>query len=322
MNVRTGRGGGEPSNARLPGESPVGHASLVAMSRNLAEKLQADIGETYRIMNEVSGGGMSRIFLALEKNLARWVVLKVLPPELTTRVTVARFFREIRLAASLQHPHIVPVLSAGKAGELLYYTMPLIEGETLRSLLTRERRVPIARCLRVIQDVADALSYAHPRGITHRDVKPENILIAGRHALVTDFGIAKAAIQTGLIRDDRLSSGYDALGTPAYMAPEQVAADPASDHRVDLYALGVVAYEMLAGEHPFAGASPGALLAAHLVDVPVRIDKRCPGLPERLAALIMRLLEKNPAHREQSADEILEELDAMLSPSSTSRLAP
>ena len=291
------------------------------MRWDLAEQLQADIGDTYRIMYEVGGGGMSRILLAREVKLARWVVLKVLPPELTMRLTVARFFREIQLAAGLQHPHIVPVLSAGQAGELLYYTMPLIEGEALRSFLTRER-VPISRCLRVIQDVADALSYAHSRGITHRDIKPENILIAGRHALVTDFGIAKVAIQAGLLRDDHLSSGYGAPGTPAYMAPEQVAADPASDHRVDLYALGVVAYEMLAGEHPFANASPGALLAAHLVDVPVRIEKQCPDLPERLAVLIMRLLEKNPAHRAQSADEVLRELDAVLSPSSTSRFAP
>ena len=137
------------------------------MTHDLAEKLQADIGETYRIVHEVRGGGMSRILLALEVKLARWVVLKVLPPELTMRLTVARFFREIQLAAGLQHPHIVPVLSAGQAGELLYYTMPLVEGETLRSLLTRDRRVPISRCLRVIQDVADALSYAHSRGITH-----------------------------------------------------------------------------------------------------------------------------------------------------------
>jgi len=280
------------------------------MGRDLIENLRADLGDSYLILNEVGGGGMSRVFLAREKILARWVVFKVLPPELTTSTSVTRFFREIQLAASLQHPHIVPVLTAGQAGELLYYTMPLVEGDSLRTLLVRRGRMPVAECLRVMHNVADALSYAHHRGITHRDVKPENILIGSRHAVVTDFGIAKAAVAAGFVGNEHLSSGPGAPGTPAYMAPEQVASDPNGDHRIDLYALGVVAYEMLAGQHPFPGASPGALLAAHLVDVPVPVDSRCPDLPGDLAALVMRLLEKDPADRLQSADEVLREIEA------------
>jgi serine/threonine protein kinase len=296
--------------------------SLFTMSRSFSERLQAEIGGQYRILSEVGGGGMSRIFLAWEKPLARWIVLKVLPPELTTRVSVARFFRETRLAAGLQHPYVVPVLSAGQAGELLYYTMPLIEGETLRTLLTRRPVLPVGTCLQVLHDTADALAYAHQRGIAHRDVKPENIIITGRHAMVTDFGIAKATNFAAFTGDERLSSAAVVAGTPAYMAPEQIAAEPNSDHRVDLYALGVVAYEMLAGEHPFRRASPQALLAAHLADAPEPIDKRCQGLPAGLSALVMRLLEKDPASRVQSADEVLRELDAIPSPSSLAHLSP
>jgi len=281
------------------------------MNDNLSEKLQADLGETYRVMYEVGGGGMSRIFLAQEKLLARWIVLKVLPAALTTRVAVARFFREIQLAASLQHPHIVPVLSSGRAGELLYYTMPLIEGESLRSMLARVGAVPVATCLKVMRDVADALSYAHQRGITHRDVKPENILVTPRHALVTEFGIAKVLTPSQLFGGEQPRSGPAIIGTPAYMAPEQIAADPNTDHRVDLYALGVVAYEMLAGAHPFPRPSAAAVMIAHLNDAPESIAGRCSSLPEGLAVLVMRLLAKHPADRAQSADEILHELDAI-----------
>lgn len=284
------------------------------MITDIREKLQADLGKAFRILSEVGGGGMSRIFLAWETGLARWVVLKLLPPELTAPVSVNRFFREIRIAAGLQHPHIVPVLNGGQASGLLYYTMPLVEGEPLRDVLARERQIPIPACVHLLRDLADALSYAHRRGVIHLDVKPENILLTGRHALVTDFGIAKAISMPGVAGRTSLTSVEHVLGTPAYMAPEQIAADPNIDHRADLYALGVVAYEVLAGEAPFGSTSQQALLAAHLVEAPKPIANRCPDVPVPLATLVMRLLEKRPADRPDSADDVMRELDAISSP--------
>src|SRR5690242_20021026 len=209
------------------------------------ERLQAALGDAYRIERELGGGGMSHVFLARETALGRSVVVKVLPPETSASVNIERFRREIQLAASLQHPHIVPVLAAGQSGDLLYYTMPLVEGESLRAKLAREGEMPVSDAVRVLRDVVDALAYAHARGVVHRDIKPDNVLISGNHALVTDFGVAKAV--TASTTGPLLTSVGIALGTPAYMAPEQAAGDPLLDQRADLYAVGVVAYEMLAG---------------------------------------------------------------------------
>jgi serine/threonine-protein kinase len=282
----------------------------------LLDRLQAALGDAYRFERELGGGGMSRVFVAEETSLGRRVVLKVLPPDLAAGLSIDRFRREIQLAASLHHPHIVPLLSAGQAGDLLYYTMPLIEGESLRTKLAREGELPVGETVRILRDVADALVYAHAHGVAHRDIKPDNVLIAHNHALVTDFGVAKALSEsTG--RSSITSVGV-ALGTPAYMAPEQAAADPHADHRADLYAVGAMAYEMLTGRPPFTGPTPQSVLAAHVTQHPVPVTDSRVTVPPSLAALIMRCLEKKPADRWQKADELLHQLEAMATPSAGS----
>ncbi|HEY7634335.1 MAG TPA: serine/threonine-protein kinase, partial [Gemmatimonadales bacterium] len=250
---------------------------------------------------------MSRVFVAEETSLGRKIVIKVLPPELAAGLSVDRFRREIHLAASLQHPHIVPLLSAGEAGDLLYYSMPLVEGESLRARLTRESELPVPESVRILRDVADALSYAHRHGVVHRDIKPDNVLLSDSHALVTDFGVAKALDEA---RDSSITGTGLALGTPAYMAPEQAAADPHTDHRADIYALGVLGYEILAGRPPFTGPSAQAVVAAHLAQRPTPVSDLRPNVPPGLASLIMRCLEKRPADRWQSAAEVLQALES------------
>lgn len=265
---------------------------------------------------------MSRVFVARENALGRAVVLKVLPPDLSGVMSAERFRREIQLAASLHHPHIVPVLTAGEADGLLYYTMPLVEGESLRAKLSREGELPVSEAIRLLQQVADALSYAHEHGIVHRDLKPENILLSGRHAHVVDFGVAKALSASAVDgTESGLTSVGIALGTPAYMAPEQAAADPQSDHRVDIYALGVVAYEVLTGAHPFAGRRAQGLLVAHATETPEPIAKRRPSIPASLANLVERMLEKRPADRPASAEQVLRELDVVSTPTETRPIA-
>ena len=283
---------------------------------DLRAQLQSAVGKTYTIERELGGGGMSRVFVATDTALDRPVVLKVLPPELTHAVSADRFRQEIRLAARLQHPYIVPLLSAGEADGLLYYTMPLVEGESLRARLTRAGELPVREAVRMLRDVAAALAYAHDHDVIHRDIKPDNVLVSGGEALVTDFGVAKAlsaAAATG--GDSGLTSLGVALGTPTYMAPEQAAADPHVDHRADLYSWGCLAYECLTGEPPFTGRSPQALLAAHMTATPEAIDRRRPGLSSGLAAAVMRCLEKRPADRPQSAAELLPVLEAATTPS-------
>jgi serine/threonine-protein kinase len=283
------------------------------MAQDLLPQLQAALGDAYRFDRELGGGGMSRVFLAEELGLARRVVVKVLPPELGAGVNVDRFRRETQLAASLQHPHIVPLLTAGAAGDLLYYTMPFIEGESLRARLERERELPVRDVLRILRDVSDALAYAHGRGVIHRDIKPDNVLLSGGHALVADFGIAKALSQSG--GASGLTSVGVAIGTPTYMAPEQAAGDPNVDYRADIYALGAMAYEMVAGRAPFAGLSPHQVLAAHVTEPIEPVSKHRPQLPRPLAEFIMWCLEKNPADRPQSAAELIPALEGMATPS-------
>jgi tetratricopeptide (TPR) repeat protein len=275
---------------------------------DLHNQLQTALGGTYAIARELGGGGMSRVFLATEAALDRKVVIKVLPPEMGAGVNQDRFQREIQLAARLQHPHIVPLLTAGASGDLRYYVMPFIEGESLRAKLGREGELPVAEAVRYLRDVTDALAYAHAQGVVHRDIKPDNVLISGRHALVTDFGVAKALSASS---GSTLTSLGLALGTPAYMAPEQAAGDPHLDHRADLYATGLLGYEMLTGRLPFSGATPQALLAAHVTEVPEPIERYRPAVPAPLAALLMRCLEKKPADRWQRADELNVALDAV-----------
>jgi serine/threonine protein kinase/tetratricopeptide (TPR) repeat protein len=265
---------------------------------------------------ELGGGGMSRVFVARETALGRKVVIKVFPPELAAALSVDRFRREIQLAASLQHPHIVPLLSAGQADDLLYYSMPLVEGESLRARLAREGELPVPEAIRVLRDVADALSYAHRHGVVHRDIKPDNVLLSDHHALVTDFGVAKALHEAA--RQSSLTATGLALGTPAYMAPEQAAADPHTDQRADIYALGILGYEILAGRPPFIGPSPQAVIAAQLTQAPAPLVESRPSVPPALAAVVMRCLEKRPADRWQSAEELLHALEALATPSAGS----
>jgi serine/threonine-protein kinase len=280
---------------------------------DLLRQLQQALGNTYRLERELGGGGMSRVFVAEESSLGRKVVVKVLPPDLAAGLNVERFRREIQLAASLQHPHIVPLHAAGQADGLLYFTMPLVEGESLRTKLAREGEQPIGESVRILRDMVDALAYAHGRGLVHRDIKPDNILVSHHHALVTDFGVAKALSEsTG--RTNFTTAGV-ALGTPAYMAPEQAAADPHTDRRADIYAVGAVAYEMLTGRPPFTGPTAQVVLAAHVTKAPEPIGEVRPSVPPALQALVMRCLEKKPADRWQSAEEMLQQLEAMATPS-------
>jgi eukaryotic-like serine/threonine-protein kinase len=237
---------------------------------------------------------MSRVYLAEETALGRRVVIKTLPSELARAVSSERFRREIRLAARLTHPHIVPLLTAGESEGVPWYTMPYLEGTTLRGRLA-QGPLPLAEAVSLLRDVARALAYAHEQGVVHRDIKPENVLLTGGMGLVTDFGIAKAlTAATGDGHSGVTTLGV-VMGTPAYMAPEQGAGDPAIDHRADIYAFGCLAYEALSGSPPFAGRTPPALIAAHAIEAPEALTRRSPNVPAALAELVMRCLAKQPA---------------------------
>ena len=272
------------------------------------ERLAASLAGAYDIERELSGAGMSRVFVATDRALQRRVVVKVLPPELTAGVNRERFRREVQVAAQLQHPHIVTLLSAGEDGDILYYTMPFIEGESLRSALEKGA-LPVRDVVRILHDVVDALAYAHARGVIHRDIKPGNILKLGQHALVTDFGVAKA-LNAAMPASGITSAGM-AIGTPAYMAPEQLAGDPAADHRIDIYAVGLLAYELLTGESPFTGPSPQATMAAQLTRIPEPLYQCCPDVPPALSAIIMQCLAKEPEKRPPTAEALMSALDSI-----------
>ena len=252
---------------------------------------------------------MSRVFVAEETALERKVVIKVLPPETAAQVSLERFKREILLAAKLQHPHIVPLLTAGESNGLPYFTMPFVDGESLRVRLARHGELPVNPAIRMLREIASALAYAHEHGIVHRDIKPDNVLLSGGSAMVTDFGVAKALSASSNAEHGGMTSLGVALGTPAYMSPEQASADPSVDHRADIYSFGVLAYELLTGQPPFAGRTPQNVLAAHMIEVPEAINKRRASLAPALAALVMRCLEKRPADRPQSASEVVHALD-------------
>ena len=287
---------------------------------DLITRLQKILGDTYRIERELGGGGMSRVFLADEVALARKVVVKVLPPEMAAGVNKERFRRETQLAASLQHPLIVPILTAGVApdhdgSDLLYYVMPFIEGQSLREKLDREGELPIGEAVRMLRDVADALGRAHELGVVHRDIKPDNVMLSGKHAMVTDFGIAKAVSAAQDASQSGLTQMGMALGTPMYMSPEQAAGDPNTDERADIYALGVMAYEMVSGKLPFSAETPQAMLAAHVSQTPRSSRVHRSAVPAALDAVIMKCLEKKPADRPQSAEALGASLDSVVSAS-------
>jgi serine/threonine-protein kinase len=279
---------------------------------DFAEHLQAALGDNYQLDRELIGGGMSRVFVAIDKVLGRKVVVKVLPPELAAGVNRERFRREIQVVAQLQHPHVVPLLSAGEQGDLLWYTMPYIEGESLRAAVERKKHYTAREVMRILHDVVDALAFAHERGVIHRDIKPANVLTQGSHALVTDFGVAKA-LSAAMPMTGVTTTGL-AIGTPAYMAPEQLAGDVNADHRMDIYAVGLLAYELLTGVSPFTGPSPRETLAAQLTRDPQPLHELSAEVPRTLSDLIMRCLAKDPNARPQRADDILQELDSMTMP--------
>jgi tetratricopeptide (TPR) repeat protein len=281
---------------------------------DLRSQLQTTLGAAYTLERELGGGGMSRVFVAEEMALGRRVVVKVLPPDLTAGVNVDRFKREIQVAARLQHSHIVPVLTAGEMDGVPYYTMPFVEGESLRGCIARTGPLAMREAIGVLRDVAKALAYAHEHGVVHRDIKPDNVMLAGGSATVVDFGIAKAisAARTDT-PNATLTQVGTSIGTPAYMAPEQAAGDPDTDHRADLYAFGCMAYETLTGRPPFTATSPHKLMAAHMSETPQHIATLRPDTPDSLAALVMRCLEKDPDRRPASASELVATLDTVTS---------
>jgi TolB-like protein len=263
------------------------------MSDEVAE-LRAALADRYDLERELGGGGMSRVYLATERGLARKVVVKVLAPELGQRVNVERFRQEIETAATLQHPQIVPVYHAGAAGELRYYVMPFVAGESLRARLERDGTLAALDVVRLIAPLARALSYAHRQGIVHRDVKPENILLAEGEPMLADFGIAKV-LREGSTGSGLTSAGMS-IGTVTYMPPEQVTADPGLDGRADVYSLAAVAYELLSGSPPFNG-TPAQVMSAHVVQPVPPLAERAPGAPPALVHAIMSGLEKDPSNR-------------------------
>ncbi len=277
------------------------------------DELRATLADRYTIERELGGGGMSLVFLARETALGRAVVVKMLTPELAAGVSAERFVREIATAARLQQANIVPLLSTGEANGVPWYSMPYVSGESLRAKLALGQPIPLAEALNILRDVARALAFAHGEGVVHRDIKPENILLSGGAAVVTDFGIAKAVTASRTEDGSGVSAITQtgvAIGTPAYMPPEQIAGDPSTDQRADVYAWGVVAWEMMAGKHPFASrTSSGAMLAAHVAERPAALTTVRADVAPALAELIARCLEKDPAHRPQSAAELLTTLD-------------
>jgi serine/threonine-protein kinase len=276
---------------------------------DLRDQLQSAFGDTYLLQRELTGGGMARVYLAQERGLSRTVVIKVLSSEVAAEVSAERFTREVKVAARLQHTNILPLLTAGTADGLPYYTMPYVEGESLLSRI-RAGPLPVTDVASIIRDVARALGYAHTNGVIHRDIKPANVLISGDAAIVTDFGIAKAIAKA--LDGDTPSGDFatltqlgTAIGTPAYMAPEQAAGDPASDQRADIYSLGAMAYELLTGRLPFSGTTPQQLLAAKMSGTPRTLTDLRPDTPPSLATLVMHCLERDPNDRPQSAAEVL-----------------
>jgi serine/threonine protein kinase len=275
----------------------------------------------YTVERELGRGGMATVYVARDTKHGRRVALKVLHPELAVTIGAERFLREIDIGAQLLHPHILPLLDSGETEGNLYYVMPYVAGESLRARLDRTGELPLEEGVRIVHAIADALAYAHRQGIVHRDVKPENILIMSdgapgatlrSHAFVADFGVAKAVwTASGSPNNRALTTAGVALGTPAYMAPEQAAGDSLVDHRADIYSLGVLAYELFGGSPPFAGNSPQQLMAAHVTRTAEPLSKVRPAVPAALEQIVMRCLEKRPADRWQSADDIVRRLDAL-----------
>ena len=273
---------------------------------SIPERLAAALSGSYRIEREVGVGGMATVYLAHDLKHDRQVALKILRPELSAAMGTDRFPREIHIIAQMQHPHILPLYDSGAAEGFLYYVMPFVDGESLHARLARNGPLSINESVRLLKEITDALSYAHARGIVHRDIKPDNVMLSGRHAVVTDFGVAKAVSASA---GDKLTTVGIAVGTPQYMAPEQATAETNIDHRVDLYALGIMGYEMLTGHPPFQASTAQQILSAHVLEQPKDVREWRPEVPPVLAEALLRCLAKNPADRWQSADELLGQLE-------------
>jgi len=267
--------------------------------------LSAALADRYRLERELGHGGMATVYLAQDLKHDRAVALKVLKPELAHALGPERFLREIQVTAQLDHPHILPLLDSGDAGGFLYYVMPYVQGETLRTRLMRAKQLPLDDALQIAAEVADALNYAHGQGIVHRDIKPENLLLAGRHVRVADFGIARAVTAAG---GDSLTATGVAIGTPAYMSPEQAGGSKDVDGRSDLYSLGCVLYEMLAGHPPFTGGTAHEILARHSMDAVPSLAAARPTVPEGLERAIATALAKVPADRFSTAAQFADAL--------------
>ncbi|MEO8564165.1 MAG: protein kinase [bacterium] len=273
---------------------------------DIVSTLTQQLAAHYRVERELGVGGMATVYLAHDLKHDRDVAIKVLHPDLGAALGGERFLSEIRTTARLQHPHILPLLDSGEAGGLLYYVMPLVTGETLRARLERERLLPIHDAVTIAREVADALGYAHGLGVIHRDIKPENILLQNGHAMVADFGIALAVQSAG---GARMTQTGLSLGTPQYMSPEQAMGERTIDARSDIYALGAVTYEMLAGEAPFTGPSVQAIVARLMSEEPRSLGKQRKAIPEQVEYAVMRALEKLPADRWATAREFADALD-------------
>ena len=260
----------------------------------------ADLAPRYRIERELGHGGMAVVYLAHDLRHDRPVAVKVMRPELAASLGAERFLQEIRIAARLRHPHILPVHDSGEAGGQLWYAMPYVEGESLRQRLARTGPLPLDEAIRLATQILGALDYAHAHGFVHRDIKPENILLESDHAVVADFGVARAVSAAG---DERLTGTGLAMGTPAYMSPEQASAARDLDGRSDIYAMGCVLYEMLAGQPPFVGATPQQVLARHAVDPVPSLRTVRATVPTNVEAAVIRALAKAPVDRFATAGE-------------------
>ncbi len=275
------------------------------------ERLQAALADRYHLEREVGQGGMATVYLAEDLKHHRKVALKVLRPELAAALGPERFVREVETVASLQHPHILPLFDSGEADGFLYYVMPFVDGESLRERL-KQGPIPIHEAVRILREVVDALAHAHQHGIVHRDIKPDNVMLSGRHAVVTDFGVAKAVSAAGT---DKLTTVGVALGTPTYMAPEQAMGETNLDARADIYSVGALAYELLTGAPPFDKPTAQALLSAHVLEKPTPPETKRAGIAPGLSELVMRCLEKEKDNRYQTAEEMLPALEILGTPS-------
>ncbi|MBT8336401.1 MAG: serine/threonine protein kinase, partial [Gemmatimonadetes bacterium] len=256
--------------------------------------LTSALADRYTIERELGRGGAAAVFLAEDLRHHRKVALKILRPKVAEAVGRDRFLKEIEVAAGLIHPHIVPLFDSGDASGVLYFVMPFVEGESLRARLDREGALPVDEAVRIARELADALGYAHAHGVVHRDVKPENVLLEAGHAVLADFGVARAVSEAG---SERLTRTGVAVGTPAYMSPEQAAADREVDGRADQYALGCLLYEMLTGQPPFTGPSSDSVIRQQLVATPRPVTQLRSSVPESVTAVIEKAMAKAPPDR-------------------------